>query len=168
MKYIILLLALLWPGQGYACLGDCQLDDNGYVMVKQFEGLRLFPYKDVVGIETIGFGHVVLETDRFQTPLTGPEALALLQADVAARTPYLNSMLVRDLADDQWASLFDFAFNLGLNNLKHSTLLRAVNAGQDGKVPANFLKWDRAGGRAINGLLIRRRAEAALYERGIP
>ena len=137
-------------------------------MVKQFEGLRLFPYKDVVGIETIGFGHVVLETDRFQTPLTGPEAMALLQADVASRTPHLNSMLVRDLTDDQWASLFDFCFNLGLNNLKHSTLLRVVNAGQDDAVHGNFLKWDRAGGNVINGLLIRRLAEAALYERGTP
>ena len=141
MRYLILFLALLWPGNGYACLHDCQLNDNGYILLKHAEGLRLFPYRDVAGHETDGFGHLVLPGEHFPIPLTGPQALAILQADVAERTPTVNKMIAIALPEDSWGSLFDFAYNLGTNTLKKSTLLKRVNQGENELVHDEFMKY---------------------------
>ena len=56
----------------------------------------------------------------------------------------------------------DFAYNLGANNLKTSTLRRRVNEGRGDEVPAELRKWVRGGGRVLRGLVLRREAEAAL------
>lgn len=60
------------------------------------------------------------------------------------------------------AALIDFTFNLGAGNLSASTLRKRVNAGRWADVPAELRKWNKAGGRVLRGLVIRREAEAAL------
>ena len=61
-------------------------------------------------------------------------------------------------------ALVDFAYNLGANNLKTSTLRRRVNEGRGDEVPAELRKWVRGGGRVLRGLVLRREAEAALTQ----
>jgi lysozyme len=52
-----------------------------------------------------------------------------------------------------------------MGNLKSSTLLKKVNANpNDPTIAAEFLKWNKANGRALKGLTNRRIAEADLYE----
>jgi lysozyme len=60
--------------------------------------------------------------------------------------------------------LVSFAYNCGLQNLKSSTLLKKVNANpNDEAIFKEFLKWNKANGRTMAGLLRRREAEAKLY-----
>jgi lysozyme len=63
---------------------------------------------------------------------------------------------------DRLAALIDFAYNLGGNALKNSTLRRKINAGEWDAVPDQLRRWDKAGGRVLRGLTIRRNAEAGL------
>ena len=51
--------------------------------------------------------------------------------------------------------------------LKASTLLKRVNAGALDAVPAELMKWTKAKGTELPGLVRRRRVEAALW-RGLP
>jgi lysozyme len=57
-----------------------------------------------------------------------------------------------------------FAYNLGPNALKGSSLLKKVNANtNDLSIKAEFMKWVNAGGKKLAGLVRRREAEAILY-----
>lgn len=60
------------------------------------------------------------------------------------------------------AALLDFTFNLGAGNLRASTLRRRVNAGLWGEVPEQLMRWNKAGGRVLRGLTLRRQAECDL------
>ena len=67
------------------------------------------------------------------------------------------------LTQGQFDALVSFTFNLGAGALQRSTLRRKVNREEHADVPAEFSKWVWAGGRKMNGLIKRRKAEAELY-----
>jgi len=60
--------------------------------------------------------------------------------------------------------LVAWVFNLGPSNLKASTLLKVLNSGDIDGVPAQFKRWNKAGGKVLEGLIRRREAEALLFE----
>jgi lysozyme len=164
-----LILHACQGGYAYAedtCLHDCRVDDTGYALIKTFEGYSPFVYRDSVGVPTVGFGHALAPGERVKTPLMGPDALALLERDVAERTTRINAVVEQPLTAEQFDAVASFAYNVGLGNLERSTLLRRLNAGEHDEVPDQFLVWDKAGGREVAGLRVRREAEAKLYEEG--
>lgn len=136
-------------------------------LARRFEGLYLCPYLCPAGVPTIGYGATYYEDGTRVTlndsPITRERAEALLLHMV--RTVYLPAVAgLCPGADspERIAALIDFAFNLGSGNLKASTLRRKVNAGAWGDVPAELMKWNKAGGRVLAGLTKRRMAEAGL------
>lgn len=140
--------------------------DAGIDLIKQFEGVRLDSYRDSVGVWTVGYGH----TASCGEPIPGPGVkITSQQADMALRKDLnkfeigVTGLLATPIQQHQFDALVSFAFNVGLGNLKNSTLLKKVNAGDFDRVPAEFLKWDKAGGRSLPGLTRRRHAEAALF-----
>ena len=69
-----------------------------------------------------------------------------------------------DIGREKLIALVSFAYNLGQNALKNSTLLKKVNANpNDPAIRAEFNKWVNAGGKKLAGLVARRKAEADLY-----
>ena len=54
-------------------------------------------------------------------------------------------------------------YNLGGGNLNASTMLKVLNAGQYEEVPAQMMRWNKAGGKVLEGLTRRRQAEANLF-----
>jgi hypothetical protein len=56
-----------------------------------------------------------------------------------------------------------FAFNVGMGNVRSSTLLRLLNQGNYDGAAAQFGRWIKAGGRVLRGLVRRRAAERALF-----
>lgn len=56
-----------------------------------------------------------------------------------------------------------FAYNLGINALKGSTLLKKINAGDYIGAANEFHKWNKAGGKELAGLTRRRGAEKSLF-----
>lgn len=76
----------------------------------------------------------------------------------------VDSVTVDTVNQNQFNALVSFAYNLGIGNLRASTLLKKVNSNpNDPTIRAEFLKWDKAAGRILAGLTRRRKAEAEMY-----
>lgn len=137
-----------------------------YSLIKQFEGCRLKAYQDSVKVWTIGYGTTyypngkkVQEGDR----CTQDEADFYLKYHVLEFS-YKVSQLVNNIGQYQFDALVSFAYNVGLGNLRKSTLLKKVNQNpSDPSIELEFLKWNKAGGKVLNGLTKRRQAESDLY-----
>ncbi|AYZ62643.1 lysozyme [Burkholderia multivorans] len=136
---------------------------QGIELIKHFEGLRLARYLDAVGKPTIGYGHLILPHERFTRPLTPAEADALLRQDLRSAELGLRKLLRVPVTQQQFDALMSFVFNLGSGRLRSSTLLRYLNAGAPARAADQFLVWNKAGGRPLAGLTLRRRAERALF-----
>jgi len=63
-------------------------------------------------------------------------------------------------------ALVSFAFNVGLGNLQRSGLRMKHNRGEFDAAGNEFMKWSKAGGKVLKGLVNRRRDEQRLYLRG--
>ena len=134
---------------------------------RKFEGFFPRPYLCPAGIPSIGFGATFYENGVRVTLLDPPINRERAEALLLWHTENVFLPQVLKLcpgATDVYllAALIDFTFNLGAGRLKASTLRRLVNSGDWGKLPAEFRKWCRAGGRTLRGLQLRREAEIAL------
>jgi lysozyme len=144
--------------------------EAGLKLIRQFEGLRLKAYRCPAGIWTIGYGHTTAAGPpevREGMKITAAEADAILKRDLERFEAAVSAMVKVPLSQAQFDALVSFAFNCGTAALRRSTLLRRVNAGAFEAVPAELMKWTKADGRELPGLVRRRRAEAALW-RGLP
>lgn len=133
-------------------------------IARRFEGLYLSPYLCPAGVPTIGFGATYYEdgskVSLSDKPITRERADALMAWHL--EKVYLPAVLMLCPGADttgRLAALIDFAFNCGVGNLRSSTLRKLVNAGEWIDVPAQFRRWNKAGGRVMRGLTLRREAE---------
>ena len=138
--------------------------DTGLALTKRFEGLRLEAYQDCGGVWTIGYGHTGSEIKAGQR-IDGPKAESLLRIDLQAAIGCVNGSVHADvaLAQHQFDALVDFCFNVGQRHFQQSSLLRCVNGGDFDGAAREFGLWVDVGQRAIQGLVQRRAAEAALF-----
>lgn len=135
--------------------------------MRRFEGFYARPYLCPAGVPTIGFGNTYYEDGSLVTlsdpPITRDRAEALLLWTVAnVYLPQAIKLCPGVDAPERLAAILDFTYNLGGTALKNSTLRRKVNAGDWDAVPAEFMKWNKAGGRVLRGLTLRREAEVSL------
>ena len=153
-----------------------QTSDAGLALIKRSEGFVGHIYKDQAGLDTIGYGHLLTAEDkasgRFLGGLDEAGATDLLRRDVGSAESAVNSLVSVNLSQNQFDALVDFVFNLGRGALAISTLLRLLNEGEYGQVPAQFLVWDKVRDPTTHqlvvnqGLLERRQREAALWQQG--
>lgn len=139
-----------------------QITDEGIALIKRFEGFSPVPYRDVGGLLTIGYGHLITKGESFTT-LSEAEAEMWLRRDVACAERSVLQLVGVTLSDGQFDALVSFTFNLGGGAFQRSTLRRKVNRGDHEEVPAELARWVYVNGSRINGLIRRRRAEAMLY-----
>jgi lysozyme len=96
--------------------------------------------------------------------ITEEQAVELLANMLVSFEKYVDSYCVDTITQNQFDALVSFAYNLGPSNLKSSTLLKKVNANPvDESIRLEFMKWVKAGGKTLKGLVRRREAEANLY-----
>lgn len=144
------------------------ISKKGVDLIKSFEGLRLKPYLCSAKVPTIGYGNTFYEngskvTLKDQT-ITEARATELLEWSLNKFEQYVDSYCIDSITQNQFDALVSFCYNLGPANLKASTLLKKVNKDpNDPTIRAEFMKWNKAGGRALAGLTRRREAEANLY-----
>jgi len=145
-----------------------KLDSKGYELIKKFEGYSDRPYKCPAGISTIGYGNTyypngtkVKITDKQITREYANEILAHTADEFAED---VLKLVKSKITVNQLNALTSFAYNVGVANLQKSTLLKLVNINpNDGNIAKEFLKWNKAAGKVLNGLTNRRIAESALY-----
>lgn len=136
----------------------------GIQLIAEFEGLKLERYKDAAGLWTIGYGHLILPQEiNSLCKITPEEARTLLRNDLARTEKGVNGMVTCEIGQNQFDALVSFAFNVGIGNLKKSTLLRKLNEGDINSAALQFLVWNKAGGKVLAGLTRRREAEMKLF-----
>ena len=129
---------------------------------------RVYPYHDMVGYPTIGIGHLLSKVkyedlSKYDS-MTLEEAHELHVEDLNKFATGVENLVTTDISDNEFGALVSLAFNIGLGNLKTSTLLRKLNAGMSkDEVSVEFPKWNRAGGAEVRGLTRRRLAEKELF-----
>lgn len=144
-------------------LNNYTYSSDGLHLTEGFEGCKLVAYPDQVNVWTIGWGH----TKNVSAGDTcGPEqAEAYLAEDIKACADAVNAHVTIKLKQNQFDALVDYAFNLGIGALEHSTLWGKLNRGDFKSAALEFPKWDMAGGKHVAGLFRRRNAEKSLFEK---
>ena len=130
-------------------------------IIRNFEGFRSHAYQDATGVWTIGYGHTknVQPTDI----ISAAQGYSMLRKEMIEYENYVNSYVTVPLHQHQFDALVSWTYNLGPTNLKNSTLLKKLNEGKYDEVPDQIRRWNRAGGKELEGLTRRREAEALLF-----
>ena len=133
-------------------------------LIKEFEGYERFPYSCPAGKLTIGYGHVIRPGETFPVKgLTESEATELLCKDLESFEARVLDLVTVPITQGQMDALCSFAYNLGAEKLKKSTLLRMLNNGFYAQAADQFGLWVNANGQKLPGLVKRRAAEKALF-----
>ncbi len=138
-----------------------KISQEGLSLIKKFEGCELEAYKCAANVWTIGYGSTkgVKKGDT----ISQEEADKLLLHEMEEYEGYINDMVNVDLEQNQFDAMVSWVFNLGPANLKASTLLKVLNAKDYEGVPAQIKRWNKAGGKVLQGLIRRREAESLLF-----
>ena len=144
------------------------MNSSGINLIKKSEGLSFSPYLDSVKTPTIGYGNTfypngvpVKMSDKSITKL---EAENLLNKIVLNFEREVKKVITLDLNENQFSACVSLAYNIGINAFKNSTLLKKINANAPlSEIETQFNRWIYAGGKILNGLVTRRKAEFSLY-----
>lgn len=132
-----------------------------------WEGLRTVAYRDIVGVPTICFGEtrgVAMGDSR-----TVEECKVMLGQGIAEFAAGVDKCLTRpaSVPDLSYAAFVSLAYNIGNGAFCGSTLVRLANAGDMRAACDQILRWNRAGGKVVQGLVNRRQAEHAMCLDGL-
>ena len=149
------------------------ISEEGLALIKKFEGCPVngagdpIAYLCPAGVWTIGYGHTkrVKEHDRWSKD----HADFILREEIEDEyEKHIQDLVKVKLEQHQFDALGAFVFNLGYGNLKASTLLKLLNAGDYHLIPNQIKRWNKAtvdGEKVVlDGLVRRREAESLLFE----
>lgn len=140
----------------------------GLELIKSAEGFRAAPYVCPAGVPTIGYGSTyypngkpVKMTDK---PISEAEGERILRANIKSFEVAVSTSVTKKITQNQFDALVSLAYNIGITAFKNSTLLKKLNKNPaDPTISHEFLRWDKAAGKVMSGLTVRRKKEAALY-----
>lgn len=138
---------------------------NAIDLIKRYEGFRPQAYQDSVGVWTIGYGTTRINGQPVTQgmTITQDQALQLAQQEANKLWSQIEQVVKVPINDNQMNALVDFAYNLGFNALKTSTLMKKLNASDFTGAANEFGRWVYAGGKVLPGLVKRREAEKQLF-----
>lgn len=142
-----------------------QVSRQAIELIKSFEGYRRTAAALADGRWTIGYGHT--KSARVGAEIPESDAEALLIYDLLEVTKAVNDWTFTPLTQNQFDALVCFAFNVGLENFRRSTVLRRINEGAMLQAACALEMWRKAefeGERIVVDALVRRRAaEKSLF-----
>lgn len=140
--------------------------------IRQTEDLSLVPYRDAVGLWTIGYGHKIVPGDHYWpygsvNSISNAEAETQFEADVDVAAQNVRALVRVPLSQGQFDSLVSFDFNTGGTALRVSTLLAKLNAGDYAGASQEFTRWvygtENGAKVVLAGLVTRRLQEQATF-----
>lgn len=142
--------------------------------LRREEGERLKPYLCPAGVPTIGVGATTYPDGRKVTladpPITRGQMDAMLDAETLRYTSAVMRMVDGQCTTDQLVALCMLGYNIGLDGLKGSTVIRLHRAGDYAGAARAFRLWNKYRPKGpgtpleVNPVLEARRArEAAIY-----
>lgn len=154
---------------------DASLRLEAFKFLSAWEPLYLAPNTEN-GFTAIGLNHLV-QGDELATGniiidgtavdwrkgLTRQQAMSLLSQDLLEKAKEVDALVKVDINSNQRLALLAFVYNLGIDTLRKSTLLRVINESRFDEVPAAFFKWVNPGSQMEPYLRRRRSAEVDLW-----
>ena len=132
-----------------------KISENGKTLIQTFEGLKLNKYKDISGVETIGYGHT---GTNLPNSITKEQAIKFLNKDIQEAEKKVNKYSQYSFTQNQYDALVSFAFNIG--NIDQLTANGTRNIKD---IASNMLLYVYAGGKEDANLQARRRKEYDLF-----
>ena len=144
-----------------------KLSANGFKLLGELEGIVLRPYKDSVGIPTIGIGSTSYEdgtkVKMSDKAITKARAIQLAENVVKSFEAQVNKSIVLTMTQNQFDAMVLLCYNIGKSGFARSSVVRNFNAGNLQKAADSFLLWNKAGGLVSKGLNNRRNIERNLF-----
>lgn len=157
-------------------MSDYHISENGLKLIEHFEGFRATQYRDAAGVPTIGYGTTAgarvvnplpetcteTEAERWLELYVARDVIPAVEAAAAAGKRTFNQNQVDaccSLGYNLGEGIFSAAHTIGLHIRNHKYTHRRI--GND------FLLYEYADGRKLAGLVTRREAERALFDRPI-
>lgn len=143
-----------------------RVSQSGVSMIMGFEGFRTRSYDDGVGVWTIGYGTTRYPDGSKVKPnqvCTAIQAQDYLKHDLIEFEDTVNGSVKVPLNQNQFDALVSLTYNIGSGAFKDSTLLKRLNEGNYQEAADQFLRWNKAGGRVLDGLVKRREAERKVF-----
>lgn len=141
--------------------------DNLRPLIEEFEGIKLIAYRCPKGIPTIGIGTTRYEDGsrvKLGDEISLEYAEVLYKREIDKVREEIKQLVIPNLNKNQEDALVSFAYNVGINAFKSSTLLEKVNKDPyNNSIKREFMKWTTSGGKRLRGLAKRRKAEVNLY-----
>lgn len=163
-----------------------QISKRGLQKLAQWEGEvkdssgKHVVYEDAAGLLTIGVGHLLTEEElstevilienqifNWTEGLPNNVAYQLLSKDVQWAQDAVDNNVRVFLMQNQFDTLVSFVFNVGATNFRSSTLLKLLNQGKYEAVPEQLRRWNKAAGKTLRGLIVRRQHEIDYWNSGL-
>lgn len=152
------------------------MTEKGKAILRQFEGCKLVAYKCPAGYWTIGYGNryyadgtPVQEGDKIDQETANRLLDITIEKFEKQVKLLLGDTLLVMLPKEAIDPLISFAFNVGTGAFAKSTLLKKIKENKlnfDG-IEAEFMKWNKGGGKVLDGLTKRRKAEFQMYKQAV-
>ena len=155
---------------------DYAISADGLDLVADFEGFFSHPYDDPSGTPncTIGYGTLLhygrctaADKRKWRGGISEPEARRMLRKEIDEAIAVIRDSIQVALSQNQVDALASFVYNVGAGAFLGSTLKRRLDAGDFASVGPEFERWVYAGGTKLPGLVRRRKAERALFDRPV-
>jgi GH24 family phage-related lysozyme (muramidase) len=153
--------------------GKMRIGPTGMELIKRFEGFRESPYDDGTGVITIGYGETRKPLPRRLTESQAARLLAKrLDRDYepAVRAVFTGPDAL-PFNQHRYDALVSFVYNLGPNALKggagFETIGKAIRARDLRAIARAMPLYSNPGTNVHEGLLRRRKAEAALFRKRV-
>ena len=136
--------------------------------IKKWESFRARPYRDTGGVWTIGYGTIMYPSgkrvSKNDPPITEQEAEKIMLYFLLRFAKGVDAATRDDITQNQFDALCSFAYNIGIDQFRKSTLLKIANKSPNSpEIAVQFMRWVYDNGERVQGLVNRRKYESALY-----
>jgi lysozyme len=136
--------------------------------IKRWEGFREQAYQDQGGRWTLGFGETYIDEGGETRPVREGDTITQQDADTWLRKQlaFVSDFVSKNfpnISQSQLDALTALGYNIGLGNLRGSTLWKLLEAGETGKAADEFMKWSNVHGKPVEALAKRRAVERSWF-----
>jgi len=133
------------------------------LFIARYEGFVDHMYLCPAGVQSFGYGSVLANHPELKFPITTEQGKVYLAKDLGVCLGTLDEHIQAPLNMNQTVALLSFIYNVGSGNFIKSTMHKLLDLLQYSAAADQFLRWINCKGRALPGLVNRRKAERALF-----
>lgn len=144
-----------------------EVNEDTLDLIKNAEGWYSCAYTCPAGKLTIGYGHLVEDSDDLtsESCINKERGKQLLKEDLTVACECIDDMTTVTLSDNEFGALVSWAFNVGCGRARRSDLIKALNQGKKKDVCKELKRFNKGGGKVLPGLVTRRQNECDLFKK---